>query len=336
MAKARSCSGPGQLGARRHSRVGFVALGAAFLLFTAGRTFCMMRLRPRRLVACAGTGTVGTDVQMNFTEKTEDSMKLLKEIAGSGSPESVLEALEAHSMDPRLGFGFTHASAALHSLAQKRDILTPQVVGSPTLKRLVQTTKGLLKSGDTHVHTLSVMMWSIAALRDKAPEIAQELVPPLVQAALADTEWTAQRHLGRVIWATATLHEREPDMLRLLPVLMDSAEGRLPQLNAHNVANVLWSIATLREESPELQGLIPGLVSRAKEVQGDFNRQHAGNIVWAADTLKKEASILQQLVPAMAKISCPDGVGLDDQRSRGLGEGKTASPRGGVGGGWST
>lgn len=333
MAKAMSCSGLRRFGLRRHSRVGFAALGVAFLLINAGRAFGMMRLRPRRLIACAVADEAGIDVLPGFIEKKADTMKLLKEVAGASSPESILEALEAHSMDPRLGFGFTHASAALHGLAKYREILTPQVVSSPTLKRLIQTTKGLLKSGDTHVNTLSVMMWSIAALRDVAPEVAQEVVPPLVQAALSDTEWTAQGHLGRVIWATATLHEREPDMLRLLPVLLASAEDRLPLLNAHNVANMLWSTATLREECPELQALIPGLVARAQEVQGNFNRQHAGNIMWAADTLKKEASVLQKLVPAMARISCPDGVGLDEQRST---DSETAAPRGGIGGGWST
>lgn len=263
------------------------------------------------------------DAQADLPARMQKRMEMLRELTEVHTPAELLSVVESYGLDPKLGFSALHASAALHALAKMREQIAPDVANSLVMTKLGDTTASLLANDDGHVQTLSITLWAVATLREAAPQLVAKIVPPLVEAALKDKTWVAQGHLGRVIWATATLRKEAPELRRLLPELIRSAPSRIEKMSGHNVANIIWAAATMREEAPELQALFPVLVKRAFEVVNEMTPKNAGNIVWATNLLGVKATELRRLLPEVARIACPDGIGMD----------KVAG-RGGVGGGW--
>ncbi|CAE8607414.1 unnamed protein product [Polarella glacialis] len=259
----------------------------------------------------------------------EDPLKkLTRELSSATSAQAVLSVLEQEDMNK---LSEVHIAAAFTRLAKyKREFAVRE---SPVLHKLTAKLQKMLDTGNyLGARQCANVFWSIASLQTAVPKL-KELLPMLIENAkvtapdmntldvtnivvactktrLSSNELTGllqpilerlvdradflnPQQIANCIWASAKLKADAPEILEVMPVLVEMAEEKL--------ANMIWSGATLRGQAPELLGLIPKLVGVAFNQTATFQAQELSNIIWSMATLREEVPELQELLPALLK-----------------------------------
>ena len=93
------------------------------------------------------------------------------------------------------------------------------------------------------------------------------------------------------LWHTAWLKDVAPDILRMVPALVDNLPGKAVDMTAKHLSECLWAVATLKDAAPQmlesaeiLKGQISGKVDHMKEAQ-------VSQCLWAAQELHDEGLV---------------------------------------------
>jgi len=223
---------------------------------------------------------------------------LTAEIAGATSAQSVLDVLEKELDNPI--FNEFHLGASFIGLARYRSTFTPNVQGNPTITALADKVRRFVKSGGLSARGCANILWSVATLRNSAPQL-KGLLPILVSNAEFVVLDMDEQQISNVLWAFATLRMDKAELGGLVPLLVERIVDRADTFKPQAVSNVIWATATLRHQVPELQEVLPVLAEILAERLPDFKPQALSNIIWATANFEDPAPELLECLPGLAK-----------------------------------
>eukprot|EP00435_Cladocopium_sp_Y103_P015308 s245_g3.t1 len=108
-----------------------------------------------------------------------------------------------------------------------------------------------------------------------------------------------EQALANVLWSFAYLIHEFPNMLNMLPMVVEQIKLQAKGLNAQGLSNILWATANLKDDAFEVLYLVPAIVPRILVKAKDMKPQELSNTFWASAKLKDDASDVLDVVPAI-------------------------------------
>ncbi|CAE7565755.1 SBE1 [Symbiodinium natans] len=200
-------------------------------------------------------------------------------------------------------FNALHTSAAFTRLAflKKRQRLAKAEVRDPVLRRLAANLHRQLLQDKISPRAAANILWAVVQVHgDVAKHMAAEaaLLTRCVQQKAGSMN---AFDLSNCLWAVASLHRAEPEVLKAAPALAKSIPRRAAQFVPQALSNILWAAATLQESAPEVLAAVPAVAASIPRKVAEFNPQDLSNCLWAAATLQEAAPEVLAAVPACAE-----------------------------------
>ena len=162
--------------------------------------FAVTSRRPTRVGRSPRSPRAPSSSPPSDTESAQK--KLTSQLADVPSAQQLLDILD-RKLDGQLLNEF-HISAAFTRLARHKKGFDRAMQQSPVIKRFVMKVLSMLERGGLPARQSANVFWAFASLGEKGGSL-QELIPPLTESLVVQTEVMKPQEVANVIWAAAIL-----------------------------------------------------------------------------------------------------------------------------------
>lgn len=257
------------------------------------------------------SAVTGADQFQNTGQPLAQQVRQLAAEAPLGYFDKPVDVHKAETLlmkaDAALSTGGVGASAAaemLKGIAEMRTALPVAMVLVPSLVKALQPgVRGLDAS------QLADLLWSVAALRVRAPELKSLLTPILDSLLAEDLTGLSSEKIAGLFWSVATLHGEAPVLTQLLPFLLRAMHGHTSDASPQDACTTLWALTMLRTRwwmlpSEELPVIAAFLVNRFIERKDEVDGRTIAGMLWVMvriDDLLDESKTVE-LVDALIML----------------------------------
>lgn len=209
--------------------------------------------------------------------------------------------------DSELSAGGVGASAAAQMLKSISDMRTALPFAMALVPSIVKALQPGVRGLDAS--QLADLLWSVAVLRVRAPEL-NCLLAPIFDALLAeDMTSLSSNKIAGLLWSVATLQDEAPMLTQLLPFLFPATIKHTADVSPQDACTIMWALAMLRPrwkmlQVEELPALVALLATRFLEKQDEVDGRTATGMLWVVVRLDDllDASKTEELVDVVIKL----------------------------------
>ena len=223
---------------------------------------------------------------------------LTKNISSAWSAMAVLDIIDDF-VDSSV-FNEIHIRATFSRLVHRKVSFDDHCWASPVLERLVQRAKKATASGELDLSGIVNLMWAVAKLGKRLPELL-EILEMLSEVALKRLPDMNSQHVANIIWASATLRRDAPALRHVVPRLVERLPSLAGQLKPQDVSNIVWAAATLKDDSSDpFRDVFPLLLEVAEDCFQRMTPQAMSNTIWSLARLDKDSPEATRVLQACA------------------------------------
>eukprot|EP00435_Cladocopium_sp_Y103_P025794 s1459_g6.t1 len=100
----------------------------------------------------------------------------------------------------------------------------------------------------------------------------------------------------KCLWATAWLKDVAPDILKMVPALVEHFPGKAVEMTSEDVSDCLWALAVLKDAAPDVLDILPAFIEQISGKVDDMQQAQADRCLWSAQELQHVAPDLLQMV----------------------------------------
>ncbi|CAE7377835.1 rib-1 [Symbiodinium natans] len=241
-------------------------------------------------------------VSRNPTSHGTNPMVLTSKLRNSTSPAELLSLLEKE-VDAAV-FNDFHMSATFTRLAffKRSRRLSAIDARSPVWPRLTARLQVMLKTDMISPRAVANVLWALVEIYQDINMHVASAVPALVRCVRNKAADMNEFDLSNSLWAVASLHESEPEVLMAVPVIAERIPQKAASMVPQALSNCLWAAEYLRDAAPAVLTAVPAIAECILQKVKDFDPQGVSNILWASANLQEAAPAVLVAVPVIAEV----------------------------------